>query len=373
MSIIEPTMGLTIPTINVDSGLVWEQAISNDLSIIANHNHSSGSGVQIPPNGLNINGDLTFNNNSAINLKALVLTPQASFSTVNSLYSIANDLYFNDGASNIIQITSGGVVNATSSGISSGAASASFVVGVLVVNAASNTPANIQGGSLLIGNNVPASKFLTLAPPAAMGANFTLTLPSLPGAQNFVSLDSSGNFGASWNVDNSSLQISSNVLQVKASGIVTSMINNGAVTSPKLANLNIQFSASSGPFITSSTSEVDVTNLSVTFTNFNRPIQISLNANSSTSLLGVGVTGTSRNTGLASFTIYRGVTAISTQEVQFAMPSASSVNAIFIPVSSISHTDFVSPGTYTYKVVASVNNPNLTAFVQNAILVVREL
>lgn len=195
MSTTTPLMNLIESTIGIDSGLLWEQNLNASLTIIDGHNHSSGSGAQITPSGLNVNAPLTFSNQPAIDLQAVVLNPQISLATLYALYSIGNDLYFNDGVSNIIKLTSGGAVNATNSGISSGTATASFVSSVLVVNAAANTPANIQGGSILLGNNALNSKFLTLSPPSAMGANFNLTLPSLPVSNSFVFLDSSGNFG----------------------------------------------------------------------------------------------------------------------------------------------------------------------------------
>lgn len=195
MSTTTPNMNLIESTVAVDTGLLWEQNLNSSLTIIDQHNHSSGSGVQITPSGLNINAPLTFSNQPVIDLKSVVFNPQTSLSTLYALYSIGNDLYFNDGTANIIQLTSGGVVNATSSGISSGTATASFVSSVLVVNAAANIPANIQGGSILLGNNSLNSKFLNLSPPSAMGANFSLTLPSLPVVNSFVFLDSSGNFG----------------------------------------------------------------------------------------------------------------------------------------------------------------------------------
>lgn len=196
MSFITPEMNLIQPTVGVNSGLDWENAINANSAIIDGHNHSPGYGVQISPSGININAPLPFNNFQATNLQATVFTTQTSLATLLAVYTIGNDLYYNDGAGNVIQITSGGSVNATSSGISSGTATASFVSSVLVVNAAANTPADIQGGSIRLGNNIPASNFLTLSPPSAMPADFTLVLPAIPGAQSFLSIDTLGNIAA---------------------------------------------------------------------------------------------------------------------------------------------------------------------------------
>ena len=117
---------------------------------------------------------------------------QVSLATLGAVYVQGVDLYYNDLNGNVVKLTTGGSVNATSSGISSGSATAAFAGGVLVVNAAVNTPANIQGGSILLGNNVALSNYLTLSPPNSMPASFTLTLPSIPVANSFMTITSAG-------------------------------------------------------------------------------------------------------------------------------------------------------------------------------------
>jgi microcystin-dependent protein len=218
MSVQTPNMNLIQPTIGVDSGLVWEQGTNANSSILDGHNHTAGSGVQIPPAGIDINTSLPFNNNSAISLQASVYQTQTSFAPLFSTYFIGNNYYINDGAGNVIQVTSGGEVLALNSGIATGSAQASFVSSILTVISAPNTPADIQGGSLLLGNTTANSKFLTLSPPAAMAANYTLTLPAGNGSGQLaiMTMDTSNNMAANVNVDNVTLTISSNVLQVAA-------------------------------------------------------------------------------------------------------------------------------------------------------------
>lgn len=218
MSTISPNMNLPISTIAVDDGTTWETNLNAAESIIDSHDHSPGKGVQITPGGISINTDLSFNSNSATAMKAVVFTPQASLATLNAVYSIGSDLYYNDASGNAVQITKSGAVNSTSSGIASGTATASFVAGVLVVNAAPLTPANIQGASVLLGNNSASTKFLTLAPPSAMAANYGITLPALPAASNtFVTIDTSGNMGATTTIDGSTIVNTAGVLNVPKS------------------------------------------------------------------------------------------------------------------------------------------------------------
>ena len=93
------------------------------------------------------------------------------------------------------------------------------VSSVLVVNANTNKPANIQAGSILLGNNITSSNYLTLQPPAAMAANYPLTLPSTPVATSFMQLDTSGNMSASVSV---------------SLGITSSNIANGTITTTQI-------------------------------------------------------------------------------------------------------------------------------------------
>ncbi len=259
MSFITPEMNLIQPVVGVNSGLDWENAINANTAIIDGHNHSPGYGVQISPSGININAPLPFNDFQATNLQATVFTAQISLATLLAIYCIGNDLYYNDGAGNVIQITSGGSVNATSSGISSGTATASFVSSVLVVNAAANTPADIQAGSILLGNNVPASNFLTLSPPSAMPADFTLTLPTIPGAQSFLSIDTLGNIAAYANISGG----------ITGSNIASATITGSNIASATITGSNIAAATIAGSQLTPSAGITggQIANATITATN----------------------------------------------------------------------------------------------------------
>jgi hypothetical protein len=211
-----PNMNLIEPTIGVDSGLVWEQSVNANSGVIDIHNHTPGYGVPINPAGLDINSDLSFNDFSAIVLKTTSFFNQSTVLSASTypiaLYAVGGDLYYNDNSNHQIKITSAGTVNATSSGITNGTNTASFVSNVLVVNEAANTPANIQAGSVLFGNNTAGSNFVTVSAPSALASNYTLTLPLLPTQQSFMTLDQFGNEAAPWTVDGSTIKIISNQL-----------------------------------------------------------------------------------------------------------------------------------------------------------------
>lgn len=197
---LSPNMGLPVPTVAQDPGPDWATNINASLSIVDQHNHTPGAGVAIPPAGLNINADLPFNNNNLTLARTVRFSiqpsPLGTATDLGCLYVSGVDLYYNDVSGNQIKMTAGGTVNATSSGISSGTATASFVASTLVVNSASNTPANIQCASILLGNNSAGTNYVTLSPPSSLAASYSLVLPLVPATLSFMAIDASGNMSA---------------------------------------------------------------------------------------------------------------------------------------------------------------------------------
>lgn len=296
-----PNMNLVLPGVGVTAGPDYATDINNSLSIVDAHDHSAGSGVPITPAGLNISSDLSFGGNNITSLRASKYASQSAALTDTAAFYVVNgDAYYTDGSGNQIRLTqSGSIAGATGSisGLSS-PASATYVSGsqTFVWQSAASTPANLDAASLLMRNLAANSKALTLTPPASMAANYSITLPSLPGAQQIMTLDASGNMSAPYTVDNSTLSITSNVIGVKANGITQTQlasasvgtsqlidgsltaskfdsssvtgpaIQTGAVAASKLASINLVQSTSSGSYNTASTSVTPITNQSITFT-----------------------------------------------------------------------------------------------------------
>lgn len=237
--IVTPNMNLPNPVPGVDPGPDYADNLQSSLNVLDQHNHAPGSGVQITPAGININSTLAFNNNPATGLAYVNITTQGGSvpAPVNySAYFSGLEFFVKDGAGNAVQITTGGAVNATSSGISSGTNTASFVGSTLVVNANTNTPANIQAASILLGNNIVSSNYVTLSPVNSLGSSYSLVLPLLPAANGtFVQLDTSGNFSATTTVDNSTLEVSSNSLRVKPGGITNTQIASFTISGGNIA------------------------------------------------------------------------------------------------------------------------------------------
>ena len=219
-------MSLPVSIVGQTSGVNWETNLNAALGIIDQHNHTPGSGVLIPPAGLNLNSDVTFQGNDAIQLRAVRFTPQTSpipntGADIGEIYVSNNDLYYNDvTGGHSIQITKNGGINATSSGISSGTASASFSGGTLVILSNVNVPANVELGSIFMGNAASWPNFLELEPPSLITASYPLVLPQLPGSTSFLTLDTSGNIVASVST---------------TAGITASNIANGTITTTQIS------------------------------------------------------------------------------------------------------------------------------------------
>ncbi len=196
-----PYMNMPVPTVSVDPGPDWATNYDACLSVLDGHTHIAGSGQQITPAGMNINVDLPFGGNNATALKSVRFTSQtaalSSGADLGCLYEVLNDLYFNDGVGNQIRITQSGAVTGASgtiTGLPSGTASASYAAATFTFQSATNTPATMAVGPLIVGNVVANSKTVTINPNASIAANYSFILPAaLPASLNYLTLDSSGN------------------------------------------------------------------------------------------------------------------------------------------------------------------------------------
>lgn len=310
---ISPNMLLPVPGVGTTSGPQYATDINSCLTLVDGHNHTSGSGVQVPSAGININTDLSFNALNAIALNS------ARFSILNSAIASSSpnigcayavgastaELYWNDAAGNQVQITKNGSVNVSGqigfTGLPSGTASASFSANTFIFQSATNIAAYIDAGAFYMRNFSPNSTYYTLlAPPASMAANQTITLPAVPAVTSFLTMDNSGNIGTSLptalgintaNIANSAVTTA----KIAALNVTTATIAAGAVTNTKITSSAV-VSSSSGSFNTNALSTItDVTGLSVTINcSGTRPVMIMLqpDGNASGSISTVGFNNT---------------------------------------------------------------------------------
>lgn len=239
--IITPNMSLPTPVPGQDPGIDYADNNNQAFNIVDGHNHSPGSGVQITPLGLNVNIDLDIQSNDLANVSGVDFSSPASSSETARLYTApqsgggVTDLFYNDGAGNIIPLTKAGIVNATAASIPG----ESYSGGTFTwkQGAGSTTPANFDIGSVTVRpNTAGTTNGITISPPSAIASQYSLALPALPPAQQIMTLDNSGNITAPYTVDASTIVISSNVIQVPTGGITATQIASATITGTQVAS-----------------------------------------------------------------------------------------------------------------------------------------
>lgn len=227
---LSPNMNLPIPGVGTEAGPNYAFDVNSSLTLLDQHDHSPGAGVQITPSGLNINDALSFNGNSLTDVSTIVFEAVASSSTLQSLYvapgsesPLTEDLWFTDGNGIPVQITSGGLVNATIASIPG----ESYSGGTFFwkQGAGSTTPANFDIGSIILRPTVAGTTFgVQLDPPAAISSQYNIALPILPAVNSFMAIDNAG-------IITASIAISQ--------GITNTNIANNTITGIKLVDHTI--------------------------------------------------------------------------------------------------------------------------------------
>ena len=242
---LSPNMSLPVPAVGVDSGPDWANNLNACLSILDQHSHTSGSGIAITPAAININSALSFGGNLAVDVGGISLSGQASSPANSTIYNSNNasgDLYYTNAAGLSIQITNAsGIVGSpgTISGIS-GTATASYSAPTFFWRSATSIAANLDFGAAIMRNISPNSTYaLTLQPPASLASNFSITLPTIPGVTSFLTMDASGNMGAT--ALNGALTTSnlSSSAGIVGSQIASSTITGGNIAAQTIVNANI--------------------------------------------------------------------------------------------------------------------------------------
>lgn len=195
-------MLLPVPVVGEDPGPQWATDINSCLGAIDSHNHTTGQGVPITPAAININTDLLMNGNNLTTARTVRFNPQtgtlSGLSDLGCLYEVNADLYYNDGAGNKIRITQSGSVTGSSgtiTGLPSGTASASYSGGTFTFQSATNTPAAMNVGNVIIGQEVASGYNVTLEASPSQAANYVLVLPAVaPNSNQVLISDGSGNF-----------------------------------------------------------------------------------------------------------------------------------------------------------------------------------
>lgn len=229
-----PNMSLTLPT-DHDSADVWGVILATAFGVIDSHNHAPGSGATILMSSLKVDADISWAFGGAqraiTDLRAIDFSPQpvtAMASLAGGLFLsdgtgglVANELYYRTTGGANIQVTNGATLNVAAfvGGIGGdytavGAleifddASDAFVfqqqVGASVRQYAKLRSSDLQLYEFKAVGSTPAPSFsVSLRSPTALAAPYALTLPgALPGSQQLVQVDASGNVVLSNTVPN---------------------------------------------------------------------------------------------------------------------------------------------------------------------------
>lgn len=228
---ISPNLNLTIPSPTNTSGPQYAQEIQSCFNQIDSHDHSNGNGAQVSLAALSSNIDLDLQTFGIENLKYLSFQNQASATNAGSIAMLNNNLHWNDGTGAYsVSITNNGSINVTGNagfpGLPSGTASASFSTPSFIFKSSTNVGATTDNGPIKVRLPIAGSNAITLQAPTPLATNYSVTMPSSnPLSTKIMNIDSAGNIAATYDVDNTTIEISGNNLQIK----------NQAITNAKLA------------------------------------------------------------------------------------------------------------------------------------------
>lgn len=202
--ILTPNMNLPVPSVGNEPGPQYALDVNSALSLIDQHDHSPGRGIQITPAGININSDLPFNNNNLTLVNNVIFQAQSASLQMQALYvkpgsesPAIQDLWYNDSNGTPIQLTSEGEIGPITVAAIPGE---SYAAGTFFwkQGSGSTTPANFDIGSITLRPNIAATTFgITLSPPSAIASAYDIVLPSLPASTSFLQIDPAGNITTS--------------------------------------------------------------------------------------------------------------------------------------------------------------------------------
>ena len=190
-----PNMQLDLPAPGVTPGPDWADQLNAALEKIDSHDHSTNKGVKITPAGLNLNANLDFQDNEILNLAFLRLVSSAP-TGLSAVYQNNGDLYWQNGAGNPVQITSGGTIAVGSLGTIGGDYSTDPNNPLISFSTASGDydfykdttgspiPAGINSGILTLFEEVGGANGISIASPTGLVAAYSITLPAAQAVSN---------------------------------------------------------------------------------------------------------------------------------------------------------------------------------------------
>jgi len=272
MFILSPQMELPIPSVGTQPAPDYALNVNQCLTIIDAHNHTPGSGSQITPNALDLNADVDFQENNALNVRSVRLVshdaPIDEPADLDCVYVSLGDLYYNDGDGNQVRITQNGAIAGSPGSIANleAPASASYdsLSETFIWQSDVDKAASMDMGSLIIREMVTNGFGVTIEASNSIGADYTLTLPAsqAPSASSLLLTNVSGVMSFL------TLGSANQVLKVNSAGTA---VEYGLVGKSSLASLSVGQSDVAN-FATNSTTYVDVNSQSANITTTGRPV-----------------------------------------------------------------------------------------------------
>lgn len=203
----------TLPTVSVTTGPTYATQINAAIQEIRDTVDAA-----VTPAGIDIDDDLSFlsggTNYSAIDLKKVAFEDQGialpAASNPNAVYVRGGELYYNDDASQQVQITNGGALNISATGGITGTGYGSSGVEVnwnagstqyrFKSGSGNNDYAHIVANDLLL--NDGSDNFIRFASPA-LAADYTVTWPNaVPASTLPLLMSNAGTLSASGTLAN---------------------------------------------------------------------------------------------------------------------------------------------------------------------------
>lgn len=376
MSTTTPDMGLVLPDVSSTPGPQWATDVNTAFETVDSHDHSPGNGALVTPAGLDIDVDMPFGGNNATGLRAARFSSQSGVLTatgdIDEVYVVAGDLYYNDAAGNRIQITKNGGVNGTPGSIAGlvSPASASYDgAGTFIWQQNTNTAAAMDAGPLSVRDTTVLAKRVRIKSPAALAADYDLTLPTgLPAGNRLLQWSSGGQVASSLVIPPASVTATPNWATLdSATGLAQMRKQFPTANSSDVGSVQTSSAQTSLLLTSTSFTNTGLENLTITITTSGRPIVL---------MCVTGSFGFTSTLATQSAQMRFSVTGAATTTVgatQFGAFLAGTAPQCTFPASSLTTLYSAAAGTYTIAAQYLVNNASTGLNVVGVQLVAYEI
>jgi microcystin-dependent protein len=106
-----PQMNLILPVPTVEPGPDWAAELNTALTVVDDHDHTSGKGKKVPVSGIDVNQDFEINSNRLTEVKSVKFDNLGAVlsgaTNAGSVHEVSGNLYYTNSGGIPVQITSG--------------------------------------------------------------------------------------------------------------------------------------------------------------------------------------------------------------------------------------------------------------------------